>query len=237
MTYYSSVTTRTGDGSNEAVEFTFGLAFKMANGESNGFDSFFRRCFGYEGNGYEQLESTSSKIRFTISWRKLGSVTQAACLRQVSELENSGVSLDTFIPTKKPVSGGCCDIGSWRGFFWSLKRERRGLESSEKVSEVRISGFKYIQTYCNSGRLHKSLEIKSPDRFDWNQKTPLVAQLHFLDEPRQRQSRPIASGFVLNLRRIRKHATDGNSDHTRCSGPQNAINESVVSFNHSPLVF
>jgi putative transposase len=54
-------------------------------------------------------------------------------------------------------AGSCYDNAAMERFFWSLKLEWTNHESFADEAAARLSVFKYIQTFYNSVRLHKTL--------------------------------------------------------------------------------
>jgi len=63
-------------------------------------------------------------------------------------------------------TGECYDNAVMERFFWSLKHEWTNHESYENLEAVRISVFKYIETFYNTKRLHQTLSYKSPDQHE-----------------------------------------------------------------------
>ncbi|MEO9593534.1 IS3 family transposase [Rhodopirellula bahusiensis] len=62
---------------------------------------------------------------------------------------------------------GCCyDNAVMERFFWSLKHEWTEFESFANIQEVRMSVFRYIETFYNPIRIHQTLGYKSPDQFE-----------------------------------------------------------------------
>lgn len=64
---------------------------------------------------------------------------------------------------------GCCyDNAVMERFFWSLKYEWTKHEEYVDLEDVRLSVFRYIETFYNSERLHQTLNYQSPDQFETN---------------------------------------------------------------------
>lgn len=62
---------------------------------------------------------------------------------------------------------GCCyDNAVMERFFWSLKHEWTNHETYASLEEVRLSVFKYIETFYNSVRLHQKLGYLSPNAYE-----------------------------------------------------------------------
>jgi putative transposase len=61
---------------------------------------------------------------------------------------------------------GCCYYNAVaERFFWSLKYEWTKFESFDNIARARLSVFQYIDTFCNSKRIHQTLEYRTPDEF------------------------------------------------------------------------
>lgn len=71
-------------------------------------------------------------------------------------------------------AGSCYDNAAMERFFWSLKHEWTKHEHFENLAAARLSVFKYIETFYNTERLHKSLGYKSPEKFE-TEYAPVVA--------------------------------------------------------------
>lgn len=70
---------------------------------------------------------------------------------------------------------GCCyDNAVMERFFWSLKHEWTNHERFANLEEARLSVFKYIETFYNPIRLHKTLNYLSPDTYE-AENAPAVA--------------------------------------------------------------
>jgi putative transposase len=63
-------------------------------------------------------------------------------------------------------TGECYDNAVAERFFWSLKHEWTKHETFADLEEARFSAFKYVETFCNPVRLHRTLGYKSPDQFE-----------------------------------------------------------------------
>lgn len=62
---------------------------------------------------------------------------------------------------------GCCyDNAVMERFFWSLKHEWTNHETYANLEAVRLSVFKYIETFYNSVRLHQTLGYLSPNDYE-----------------------------------------------------------------------
>jgi putative transposase len=62
---------------------------------------------------------------------------------------------------------GCCyDNAVMERFFWSLKHEWTNHETYANLEDVRLSVFKYINTFYNSMRLHQTLDYMSPNDYE-----------------------------------------------------------------------
>lgn len=62
---------------------------------------------------------------------------------------------------------GCCyDNAVAERFFWSLKQEWTNHETFGNLSDARLSVFKYIETFYNSVRIHKTLGYVSPNQYE-----------------------------------------------------------------------
>jgi putative transposase len=62
---------------------------------------------------------------------------------------------------------GCCyDNAVMERFFWSLKHEWTNHQCYANLEEVRLSVFKYIQTFYNPVRLHQTLDYMSPNDYE-----------------------------------------------------------------------
>lgn len=60
----------------------------------------------------------------------------------------------------------CYDNAVAERFFWSLKHEWTKHEEYESLEEVRLSVFKYIETFYNSIRIHQTLDYLSPNEYE-----------------------------------------------------------------------
>ena len=64
---------------------------------------------------------------------------------------------------------GCCyDNAVMERFFWSLKYEWTNHETFANLEDVRLSVFRYLETFYNSQRLHQTLGYLSPNQFEAN---------------------------------------------------------------------
>ena len=71
---------------------------------------------------------------------------------------------------------GCCyDNAVMERFFWSLKHEWTKFESFDDLNDARRSVFQYIETFYNAERIHQTLGYKSPNQFEDDYKSQLVA--------------------------------------------------------------
>ena len=62
---------------------------------------------------------------------------------------------------------GCCyDNAVMERFFWSLKHEWTNHETYANLEDVRLSVFRYIETFYNSVRLHQTLGYLSPNTYE-----------------------------------------------------------------------
>jgi len=62
---------------------------------------------------------------------------------------------------------GCCyDNAAMERFFWSLKHEWTNHEQYADLADARIGVFKYIETFCNSSRLHLTRDYNIPNQFE-----------------------------------------------------------------------
>ena len=62
---------------------------------------------------------------------------------------------------------GCCyDNAVMERFFWSLKHEWTNHETYANLEDVRVSVFRYIETFYNSVRLHQTLGYLSPNTYE-----------------------------------------------------------------------
>ena len=65
---------------------------------------------------------------------------------------------------------GCCyDNAMMERFLWSLKHEWTNHETYADLEEVRLSVFRYIETFYNTVRIHQTLNYLSPDQHDNHQ--------------------------------------------------------------------
>jgi putative transposase len=71
-------------------------------------------------------------------------------------------------------SGSCYDNAVMERFFWSLKHEWTKHEQFANLAAVRLSVFKYIETFYNTERLHQTLGYQSPQKFEADH-APVVA--------------------------------------------------------------
>jgi putative transposase len=77
------------------------------------------------------------------------------------------ITLRTLGITCSMSQRGCCyDNAVMERFFWSLKHEWTNHERFANLEEARLSVFKYIETFYNSRRLHKTLNYRSPDTYE-----------------------------------------------------------------------
>jgi putative transposase len=63
-------------------------------------------------------------------------------------------------------TGYCYDNAVMERFFWSLKHEWTNHETYANLEDVRLSVFKYINTFYNSVHLHQTLDYLSPDNYE-----------------------------------------------------------------------
>jgi putative transposase len=63
-------------------------------------------------------------------------------------------------------SGCCYDNAVMERFFWSLEHEWTNHEQYSNLEDVRLSVFRYIDTFYNSQRLHQTLGYRSPNQFE-----------------------------------------------------------------------
>ena len=63
-------------------------------------------------------------------------------------------------------TGNCYDNAVMERFFWSLKHEWTNHESYADLNAVRLSVFKYIETFYNTQRLHQTLDYKTPHQYE-----------------------------------------------------------------------
>ena len=71
---------------------------------------------------------------------------------------------------------GCCyDNAVMERFFWSLKHEWTNHEQFANLEEARLSVFRYIETFCNSQRIHETLDYLTPDEFEAENAPVIVA--------------------------------------------------------------
>lgn len=63
-------------------------------------------------------------------------------------------------------SGCCYDNAVMERFFWTLKHEWTKFESFADIDEVRLSVFRFIETYYNSTRIHQTLDYRTPNDFE-----------------------------------------------------------------------
>lgn len=62
---------------------------------------------------------------------------------------------------------GCCyDNAVMERFFWSLKYEWTNHEQFANLEDVRLSVFRYLETFYNPQRLHQTLGYLSPNQFE-----------------------------------------------------------------------
>ncbi len=62
---------------------------------------------------------------------------------------------------------GCCyDNAVMERFFWSLKHEWTNHETYADLEDVRLSVFRYIETFYNTVRIHQTLNYLSPDQYE-----------------------------------------------------------------------
>jgi putative transposase len=73
-------------------------------------------------------------------------------------------------------NGNCWDNAVRERFFWSLKHEWTKHESFDHLEEARLSVFKHIETFCNRVRVHQTLGYTSPDQYEADYATTIVAQ-------------------------------------------------------------
>lgn len=71
--------------------------------------------------------------------------------------------------------GNCYDNAVAERFFWSLKHEWTNHETFDNLETVRLSVFKYLETFYNPVRLHQSLGYKSPVEFETDHAPVLAA--------------------------------------------------------------
>lgn len=62
--------------------------------------------------------------------------------------------------------GDCYDNAVMERFFWSLKHEWTNHETFADLSAVRLSVFKYIETFYNPVRIHQTLGYLSPNQYE-----------------------------------------------------------------------
>ena len=55
-------------------------------------------------------------------------------------------------------TGECYGKAIAERFFWSLKHEWTKRETCADLETARLSVFRYVTTFCNSVRLHQTLE-------------------------------------------------------------------------------
>lgn len=65
-------------------------------------------------------------------------------------------------------TGGCYDNAVMERFFWSLKYGWTSYEEFANLEDVRLSVFRYVETFYNSQRLYQTLEYLSPSQFEAN---------------------------------------------------------------------
>ncbi len=63
-------------------------------------------------------------------------------------------------------TGNCYDNAAMERCFWSLKHEWTDHESFATLEAARLSVFKDIETFCNTNRLHQTLDYQSPHQFE-----------------------------------------------------------------------
>lgn len=63
-------------------------------------------------------------------------------------------------------TGNCYDNAVAERLFWSLKHEWTTHETFANLEDARLSVFKYIETFYNPVRLHRTLEYKSPNDYE-----------------------------------------------------------------------
>lgn len=62
---------------------------------------------------------------------------------------------------------GCCyDNAVMERFFWSLKHEWTNHKTYDDLEAVRLSVFKYIETFYNTVRIHQTLGYLSPNQYE-----------------------------------------------------------------------
>ena len=71
-------------------------------------------------------------------------------------------------------TGNCYDNSVMERFFWSLKHEWTNHETFADLQAVRLSVFKYIETFYNPVRTHQTLDYLSPDQYE-AENAPAVA--------------------------------------------------------------
>ena len=71
---------------------------------------------------------------------------------------------------------GCCDDNAvMERFFWSLKHEWTNRERFVNLEEARLSLFRYLDTFYNPVRLHKTLHYLSLDQYEAENAPAVVA--------------------------------------------------------------
>jgi putative transposase len=71
---------------------------------------------------------------------------------------------------------GCCyDNAVMERFFWSLKHEWTKFETFADLQDARLSVFRYIDTFYNAERIHRSLGYLTPDQFEEKHDNTLAA--------------------------------------------------------------
>ena len=62
---------------------------------------------------------------------------------------------------------GCCyDNAAMERFFWSLKHEWTNHRDYADLEDVRLSVFRYIETFYNTVRIHQTLGYLSPNQYE-----------------------------------------------------------------------
>ena len=71
---------------------------------------------------------------------------------------------------------GCCyDNAVMERFFWSLKHEWTKFETFADLQDARMSVFRYIETFYNPERIHRSLDYLTPNQFEEQHDNTLAA--------------------------------------------------------------
>lgn len=60
-------------------------------------------------------------------------------------------------------------------FFWSAKHEWTKFESLADIQDARLSILRYIETYYNTDRIRQWLGYLTPNQFETQHKSALVA--------------------------------------------------------------